>query len=174
MKNNSHDHVYYDLFDTSYGSMLIASTDKGVCLANFIEENYEKQQSWLEKHFYKDHIFKHKERNIEAYLQLEAYFKGERKYFDLNLHLLGTPFQKQVWHQLQKIQYGECHTYKDVAVQLGDAKKCRAVGGAVGKNPLIIIVPCHRVIGSNGKMTGFSSLGGIELKKKLLKLEKRF
>ncbi|CAH2212117.1 methylated-DNA--[protein]-cysteine S-methyltransferase [Tepidibacter aestuarii] len=168
MKTN----VYYYTFETAFGKMFIASTNKGVCIANFVDENYETQLSWLNKYFHEDNIYKDKDKNINAYNQLQEYFKGDRKFFDLTLDILGTTFQKQVWSLLEEIPYGELLTYKDMAIKLGDSKKSRAVGGAVGKNPIIIIVPCHRVIGSNGKMTGFSSVGGIELKKNLLKLEK--
>lgn len=164
--------VYYYIFETVFGNIFIASTDIGLCIANFVDENYDKQLSWLNKYFRKDNIFENKDKNINVYNQLEEYFKGDRKSFDLTLDILGTPFQKQVWRVLEEIPYGKIFTYKDVAIELGDSKKSRAVGGAVGKNPIIIILPCHRVIGSSGKMTGFSSLGGIELKKKLLELEK--
>jgi len=164
--------VYYYIFETVFGNIFIASTDTGLCIANFVDENYDKQLSWLNKYFHEDNIFKNKDKNINVYNQLEEYFKGDRKSFDLTLDILGTPFQKQVWRVLEEIPYGKIFTYKDVAIELGDSKKSRAVGGAVGKNPIIIILPCHRVIGSSGKMTGFSSLGGIELKKKLLELEK--
>lgn len=164
--------AYYYIFETAFGNIFIASTDKGLCIANFVDENYDKQLSWLNKYFHEDNIFENKDKNIHVYNQLEEYFKGDRKSFELTLDILGTSFQKQVWNVLEEIPYGKIFTYKDVAIELGDSKKSRAVGGAVGKNPIIIILPCHRVIGSSGKMTGFSSIGGIELKKKLLELEK--
>jgi methylated-DNA-[protein]-cysteine S-methyltransferase len=102
--------------------------------------------------------------------QLDQYFKGERKEFDLPLFLGGTPFQNQVWNELQKIPYGETFSYKELAVKLGNEKATRAVGNANGKNLISIIIPCHRVIGSNKKLTGYA--GGLDRKKWLLEHEK--
>lgn len=101
--------------------------------------------------------------------QLRAYFAGELREFDIPLLLEGTAFQKRVWKNLQNIPYGETISYGELAKRIGDPKAVRAVGAANGQNPIPIIVPCHRVIGSNGSLTGFG--GGIENKKKLLELE---
>jgi len=106
----------------------------------------------------------------EAKEQLEEYFNGERKEFHLPLEPKGTEFQKQVWRALRKISYGTTKTYKEIAVEVGNEKACRAVGMANNKNPIPIIIPCHRVIGSNKKLVGYA--GGLELKEKLLRLEK--
>ena len=108
---------------------------------------------------------------LEAKRQLLAYFSGERKDFDLPLAPKGTPFQQQVWAALQTIPYGETRSYQQIATQIGNPKACRAVGLANNKNPIIIAIPCHRVIGSNGKMVGYA--GGISVKETLLELEKR-
>ncbi len=101
--------------------------------------------------------------------QLEDYFKGKRQTFDGSLDLIGTPFQKQVWQQLLQIPYGQTTTYGELAQAIGRPKAVRAVGGAVGRNPVMIVVPCHRVIGKDGSLTGFG--GGLPLKKELLSLE---
>lgn len=101
--------------------------------------------------------------------QLSDYFKGDRKTFDLPLVLNGTEFQKKVWQQLLKIPYGQTISYGEQATRLGDKNKARAVGLANGQNPISIIIPCHRVIGSNGKLTGFG--GGLDKKAILLALE---
>ena len=101
--------------------------------------------------------------------QLTAYFAGERKSFDLKLNPVGTEFQLQVLEELQKIPYGITASYGDIAKRIGRPKAVRAVGAANGRNPIPIIIPCHRVIGSTGKLTGFG--GGIPTKKALLKLE---
>lgn len=101
--------------------------------------------------------------------QLEEYFAGKRQYFDLPLAPAGSVFQLQVWRALQQIPYGELRSYRDIARSIGNDKAVRAVGRANGCNPLPIIVPCHRVIGSDGKLTGFS--GGLESKSRLLALE---
>ncbi|MEJ2586775.1 MAG: methylated-DNA--[protein]-cysteine S-methyltransferase [Deltaproteobacteria bacterium] len=104
--------------------------------------------------------------------QLDAYFDGTRRSFDLKLALEGTPFQMSVWRILSHIPYGETLSYGELAHKIGKPGAARAVGGAVGKNPLPIVLPCHRVIGSNGSLTGFG--GGLDRKKALLSLEKRF
>jgi methylated-DNA-[protein]-cysteine S-methyltransferase len=101
--------------------------------------------------------------------QLENYFSGKTSVFDLPLRAEGTEFQQNVWAELMKIPYGETITYMELAVKLGDAKAIRAVGTANGRNPIAIIIPCHRVIGTGNKLTGYA--GGIWRKKLLLELE---
>jgi methylated-DNA-[protein]-cysteine S-methyltransferase len=107
----------------------------------------------------------------EAVRQLEEYFEGERLEFDLPLEPSGTPFQLDAWMALRAIPYGETISYGEQARRLGDRNKSRAVGAANGKNPIPIVVPCHRVVGSNGHLTGFG--GGIEVKAWLLEHELR-
>lgn len=104
--------------------------------------------------------------------QLGAYFAGKLKKFDLKLAPEGTPFQLNVWQALQDIPYGHTISYGELARRIGRPKACRAVGGANARNPLAIVVPCHRVIGSDGGLTGFG--GGLETKKALLALEQKY
>lgn len=106
----------------------------------------------------------------DAYAQLDEYFKGKRKGFDLKLSPKGTEFQKKVWNELMNIPFGETLTYKDIASKIGNIKAVRAVGNANGKNPISIVVPCHRVIGSSGELTGYA--GGLDRKAWLLKHER--
>jgi methylated-DNA-[protein]-cysteine S-methyltransferase len=101
--------------------------------------------------------------------QFDEYFAGERSAFDIKVDAMGTPFQKRVWHELSKITYGETRSYQQIADAIDAPKAVRAVATAVGRNPLSIIVPCHRVVASNGKLTGYS--GGIKCKEMLLSLE---
>lgn len=108
----------------------------------------------------------------EAQKQLEEYFHKERQEFSLPLSPYGTTFQQKVWKQLQQIPYGETRSYRDIAIELGNLKQIRAAATANGKNPIPIVIPCHRVIGSNGSLTGYS--GGLEKKKWLLELENPF
>ena len=103
--------------------------------------------------------------------QLEAYFKGDIKDFDVPLKMAGTDFQRQVWQALNLVPFGETCSYADIANRIGNPKAVRAVGAANGKNPIPIIVPCHRVIGSSGKLTGYA--GGLDLKVWLLEHEKK-
>ncbi len=105
----------------------------------------------------------------EARRQLEAYFNGRLKIFDLPLHPAGSAFQRAVWGQLKRIPYGRTQTYGDVADALMSAP--RAVGGACGRNPIPIIIPCHRVVGKGGRLGGFSAFAGLETKIALLRLE---
>lgn len=106
----------------------------------------------------------------EAARQLNEYFKGERKIFNLPLDLSGTSFQIKVWQELLKIPYGKTVSYKNIAVAINNSKACQAVGMANNKNRIMIVVPCHRVIGSNKKLVGYA--GGLKLKEYLLDLEK--
>jgi methylated-DNA-[protein]-cysteine S-methyltransferase len=107
----------------------------------------------------------------EATRQLLAYFAGELEDFDLPLAPLGTAFQQKVWSELRNIPYGQTISYGELAGRIGNPKASRAVGLANGSNPIPIIIPCHRVIGANGKLTGYG--GGLEIKEKLLALERR-
>ena len=104
--------------------------------------------------------------------QLQEYFSGKRKIFDLPLAPKGTTFQLEVWKALQEIPYGETRSYKDIAIAVGNHKASRAVGLANNRNPISIIIPCHRVIGSNGKLVGYG--GGLHIKDYLLNLEKQY
>lgn len=107
----------------------------------------------------------------ETIRQLRAYFAGELENFNLNIAPQGTPFQLSVWHRLCEIPYGETISYGELARRIGNPNASRAVGLANGSNPIPIVVPCHRVIGSNGKLTGYG--GGLPIKEKLLALERR-
>jgi len=108
----------------------------------------------------------------KASVQLNEYLEGRRKSFDVPVSLEGTAFQKAVWEALTEIPYGETRSYRQIAERIGHPKACRAVGMANNRNPVAIMVPCHRVIGANGKLIGYG--GGIDLKEKLLALEKKF
>ena len=104
--------------------------------------------------------------------EIKEYLNGNRKKFDIPIKLNGTGFQKKVWNELLKIPYGETCSYKDIAIRINNEKGVRAVGMANHNNPIAIIVPCHRVIGKNGKLVGYA--GGIDIKSKLLEIEKLF
>jgi len=106
---------------------------------------------------------------VNVYTQLKEYFNRQRKEFDLLLEILGTDFQKKVWNELKNIPYGETISYGELANRMGDKNLMRAVAAANGANPIPIIIPCHRVIGSDGSLTGYG--GGLDVKQKLLELE---
>lgn len=155
--------IVYDRFDTSLiGMLTLVADEKGLRHITF--ENARRpvavQSSWRhDAAFFK-----------EAKAQLMAYLNNEIKNFSLSLAPTGTAFQKSVWKALLKIPYGEVRSYQWVAEQIGNPKAVRAVGGANAKNPLPVVIPCHRVIGANGSLTGFG--GGLGVKQALIDLEK--
>lgn len=107
----------------------------------------------------------------DAFLQIEEYLRGSRRSFDFPYLLKGTDFQKSVWQELCNIPYGQIKSYKEIAAAIGKPSAVRAVGRACGQNPIWIAVPCHRVVGANGSLTGYA--GGVSMKQKLLELEKQ-
>ncbi|AHF06331.1 methylated-DNA--protein-cysteine methyltransferase [Desulfitobacterium metallireducens DSM 15288] len=153
-------------------NLTVASTSQGVCWVGLGEPEDEEQT--LKAHFKRwipeAVLLNRREFNVQVLEQLNEYFVGQRQDFTLSLYPLGTPFQLSVWEELKKIPYGETCSYGDIARRLGNPKGQRAVGMANHNNPIGVIVPCHRVIGKNGDLTGYA--GGIHLKERLLALEK--
>ena len=153
--------MYYCYLDTPIGDLLLAGDEQTLSLVGFPKGKMRRDPDpdWI-----------YNEKPFEAVRQqLHEYFAGERKDFDLPLSLSGTEFQLQVLEELQRIPYGETTSYGDIAKRIGRPKAVRAVGAANGRNPIPIIVPCHRVIGSGGDLTGFG--GGLDTKEALLRLE---
>jgi len=145
------------------GELTLVASDQG--LAAILWENDDPKRVRLEPREERaDHPVL-----VEAERQLGEYFAGKRDRFTLPLHFNGTEFQRKVWHALTTIPFGETRNYAQIAVQVGSPQAVRAVGAANGRNPISIIAPCHRVIGANGKLTGFA--GGLEAKAFLLRLE---
>ncbi len=149
--------MYTDYLQTPIGTLKIIASETGVTRIDFLKSKSSSQSVSSNK------ITKQCKR------ELEAYFKGKRKSFDFPLDQQGTDFQKSVWASLLKIPYGEVASYQDIANMIDNPKATRAVGAANGKNPLSIVVPCHRIIGSNGTLTGYAS--GLDRKSWLLKHE---
>lgn len=171
--------LYTAEIDTPIGTMTLTATDKGICHLDFApyEVVSEKLKQWALRHFGVDsevvtpiEAASHPQLK-EADRQLKLYFAGALQQFELPVQMYGTPFQQKVWAALQQIPYGETCTYKDIAVMLGKPGAMRAVGGANNRNPVSIIVPCHRVIGANGQMVGYG--GGLSIKIALLDIENR-
>ncbi len=154
--------MYYTWINTVVGKILIAGDDAGLRTISFEKGKYSAE---IGIDWKKDEVFLK-----NAVDQLKSYFAGELKKFDLPLCPEGTPFQKSVWKALLDIPYGKTASYKDIAVAVKNPKAVRAVGGANGRNPIPIVIPCHRVISSDGKMGGYSS--GLDIKERLLKLER--
>jgi methylated-DNA-[protein]-cysteine S-methyltransferase len=161
--------VYGTSFDSRIGLIYVASTDKGVCKISVPKETRRDFFRWLHDHFADHEVADNKSRNREAIDQLIRYFNGKLARFTCPVDLIGTPFQIRVWRELAKIPYGTTITYKQLARRVGTSKGFQAVGRANASNPLPIIVPCHRVLGTDGSLVGYSS--GIKTKEFLLKLE---
>ena len=153
--------MYYCYIDSPIGELLLAGDDEALTMIGFPEGKMRRKPAsdWVEN----------KQAFAEASRQLKEYFAGERHEFDLPLRLDGTEFQILVLEELQRIPYGETTSYGDIASRIGRPKAVRAVGAANGRNPIPIVVPCHRVIGSSGSLTGFG--GGLDAKRALLQLE---
>ncbi len=164
--------IYYTEMETPIGVIGLAATNKGLCWISFDtgEGSIMSLKRWGKTWLLCEHVIKEETPLLkDAVKQFQEYFKGERNEFDLPLDMYGTSFQKMVWEQLLRIPYGQVRSYKDVALALGAGKAVRAVGGANNRNPLSIIVPCHRVCGSNGALVGYG--GGLNIKEYLLNLE---
>jgi len=156
---------------TPLGKVFAASTNKGICmLAFYNEKTIQKQINKLTKFFDADIMSAHNKYFDQLKEELNEYFEGKREVFEVPLQLLGTPFQQKVWNILQAIPYGSTISYQEQAVLINNPKAVRAVANANANNLIAIIIPCHRVIGKNGKLTGYA--GGIDKKEYLLDLEK--
>jgi methylated-DNA-[protein]-cysteine S-methyltransferase len=158
-KKNKPDGQFKAFYNSSIGLIEITGTDDSISALYFVEEGFKpefKSNSYLE--------------NCAG--QLDEYFNGKRKIFEIKLELEGTEFQKKVWNELLNIQYGETKSYLQISKILGDVSAIRAVANANGQNRISVIIPCHRVIGSNGSLTGYA--GGLWRKKWLLDHEQKF
>lgn len=153
--------IVYAIVDSPLGGILVARNLQGLTCINFQDgtQPIVPPQGWR----------KDTASLAEASAQLQAYFRGELRQFELPLSPVGTAFQRQVWRAMQGIPYGRTLTYARLAEQVGRPQAARAVGGASSRNPLPVVVPCHRVVGSDGKLTGYA--GGLHLKQALLDLE---
>ncbi|MBO1256887.1 methylated-DNA--[protein]-cysteine S-methyltransferase [Alteromonas sp. 5E99-2] len=147
---------YVETFDSPLGIVEVTASEKGVISIYFVEKHAKNQNKNIH--------------SSSAVTQLREYFVKSRTQFDLTLEPVGTEFQKSVWQALLAVQYGETVSYSDIANAIDKPKAVRAVGAANGKNPLSIVVPCHRIIGKNGALTGYA--GGMDRKAALLVLEK--
>ena len=161
--------VVYAWAHTEIGRVLVASTWKGVCFTALSGHGtLEHLQSWVRRHVPDATLFEDRRALRPILEQIAAYARGDRKRFDVHLDLRGTAFQRAVWEIERRIPYGETRTYAQVARSIGKPRAVRAVGGANGKNPVPLLVPCHRIVAQDG-LGGFS--GGLHHKRRLLALE---
>lgn len=163
--------IFYDEMDSPLGPLTIVCSDLGVCLIEFgtIDQTLATIKVWMKKQFIKAELSPNHEKVLPVISQLNEYFAGKRVEFQLPIDLIGTKFQCLVWEALKEIKYGETKSYKQIAKEIGAPKAVRAIGGANNKNPIPIIIPCHRVIGSNGALVGYG--GGVDKKEILLEIE---
>ncbi|WP_394222336.1 methylated-DNA--[protein]-cysteine S-methyltransferase [Alteromonas gracilis] len=166
--------IYTGFVNSAQGRVRIDASDNGVTAIKFVEEHSDELpgSGFLVGSGQFNSTVQQAHTNAitnEACSQLQAYFRGTLREFNLPLDPKGTPFQHQVWQALQQVQYGETASYLDIAKAIGNPKAVRAVGMANGRNPIAIVVPCHRIIGSNKTLTGYA--GGLPRKQYLLNLE---
>ena len=158
---------------TQLATMVAGAVEEGICLLDFEDSPaLENHIEWCRKLFQADVSGEGVDHHLDTLAsQLEEYFNGKRQAFTVPLAIRGTPFQEDVWRTLLAIPYGEHRSYKEVAEARGNGKAVRAAARAIGANRILILIPCHRVIGTNGRLTGYSA--GLEWKKYLLELEKQ-
>ncbi|HEY2492812.1 MAG TPA: methylated-DNA--[protein]-cysteine S-methyltransferase [Paenibacillus sp.] len=169
MKNNTNSLIYWTLLTHEDWNMYIAATSAGLCFIGSQNHPFEEMTHWAKSRF-PGSTFSQDDEKLQPYAaELIEYLQGTRKSFTAPFDFHGTPFQLAVWNALCSIPYGQTKSYSDIANQIQKPAAVRAVGTAIGANPVLITVPCHRVIGKNGALTGYR--GGIDMKTKLLALE---
>lgn len=164
--------IHFQHYSAPCGQITLASIGDELCLCDWSESPHaERNRRRLIRHLGAALTEATSEVLESAKRQLDEYFAGVRKTFDLKIHPVGTTFQQQVWRALCEIPYGETRTYQDIALSLNNPQGARAVAQAIGANGISIIIPCHRVIGSDHSLTGFA--GGLDAKRQLLETERR-
>lgn len=170
MKQMVAEAVYWTLLKESEQTIYIAATDEGLGYVGGWNGAFEEMAAWASAKYRGSALIRDDARLTRYRDELEAYMQGERMTLELRLAARGTAFQQKVWEALLAIPYGETRTYSDIAAAVGSPAAVRAVGTAIGANPVLIAVPCHRVIGKNGTLTGYR--GGLAMKEALLTLER--
>jgi methylated-DNA-[protein]-cysteine S-methyltransferase len=156
--------IYTSEYKSPFGKFYLASSEKGLARLHLTNKNDFLEK--LKKTFPDFELVENIEKNETVIHQLNAYFDGKRESFNVPLHIVGTDFHKKVWKELKKITFGKTVSYKQIAERIGNPKSVRAVGQANNRNPIPIIIPCHRIIGANGNLIGYG--GGLDMKRKLL------
>ena len=163
--------VHLQYYASPCGEIVLASVEDKLCLCDWNEHPCaEKNMRRLVRLLNAEFVEETSAVLERTKIQLDEYFAGLRRTFDLPLHLVGTDFQKRVWNALLEIPYGETRSYKEIALKVDNLKGVRAVAQAIGANGICIIIPCHRVVGSDHSLTGFA--GGLEVKRVLLGIER--
>jgi len=171
MEQSSGNFIYWTRFTHEQWNMYIAATPLGLCYVGSQNKEFEELENWVKKRLPSYNLVENDE-NMQSYSAgLIEYLTGESRNFTEPVDLYGTPFQKDVWKALQEIPYGQTVSYTDIAVRVQKPSAVRAIGTAIGANPVLITIPCHRVIAKSGALAGYR--GGLEMKEQLLALEFR-
>lgn len=169
MINQINSLFYWSQLTEAHWSLPLAATEQGLCFVGAVCQSLDEATKQLSSQF-SDSTLKRNDDKLQPYIrELAQYLRGERVRFSFPVVMQGTPFQTAVWDALLHIPYGQTASYSQIAQHIGKPDAVRAVGAAIGANPVLIAVPCHRVIGKNGTLTGYR--GGLEMKKQLLTLE---
>ncbi|SFL36186.1 methylated-DNA-[protein]-cysteine S-methyltransferase [Gracilibacillus orientalis] len=168
MKQTKH---YWSLFTLDQWKVYLIATNKGLCYIGTQDKKFKEVTNYFNSKFSDYHLERNNEK-LQPYLaELNTYFQQQSTFFTFPLDINGTEFQLTVWNELRKIPYGRTLSYSQIASNLGSPNSARAVAKAISANPMLVVIPCHRVIGKNGDLVGYR--GGIEMKKQLLELEVR-
>lgn len=170
LNNHQSQTIYWTLLKHEDWNLHLAATDHGLCYVGSANKPFTEMEDWIRKHF-RTALLERNDEFMRPYAdELNDYLTGKVVDFTISFDLAGTSFQKSVWDALCAIPYGQTCSYSEIAQHIGKPASVRAVGTAIGANPVLISVPCHRVIGKNGTLTGYR--GGLDMKTRLLELEK--
>ncbi|WP_281261191.1 methylated-DNA--[protein]-cysteine S-methyltransferase [Desmospora activa] len=170
LMNDTHKQpIYWSLFEYDNWKLYMAATSRGLCYVGSPNKPFAELTDWVNNRFPQFELVRNDERLQPYQMELAEYFQGKRQSFSFPVDIQGTSFQQAIWNALNQIPYGKTVTYSQIAELIEKPQAVRAVGAAIGANPVLISVPCHRVIGKNGTLTGYR--GGLEMKKHLLRLE---
>ncbi|WP_046232459.1 methylated-DNA--[protein]-cysteine S-methyltransferase [Paenibacillus algorifonticola] len=169
MTNSISRAIYWSLFSYEDWNLHVAATDEGLCFVGSQNHPFEEMAKWANSRYSHCTLIHDDEKLLPYKAELAQYLQGTLENFTVPTVFQGTPFQEAVWQALCSIPYGQTRSYSDIAAHIQKPAAVRAVGTAIGANPVLITVPCHRVIGKNGTLTGYR--GGIDMKTKLLQLE---
>ncbi|WP_339320338.1 methylated-DNA--[protein]-cysteine S-methyltransferase [Paenibacillus sp. FSL R10-2734] len=170
MENRTNTTLYWTLLTYKEWSFYIAASEKGLSYVGSQQKPFDEMSEWVTRRFPGSELVQDEEKMEPYAKELIEYLQGNRQTFSFPFDYRGTPFQLAVWKALCEIPYGQTWSYSDIATHIQKPAAVRAVGTAIGANPILITVPCHRVIGKNGTLTGYR--GGLEMKTNLLNLEK--
>lgn len=164
--------LYWTVLRIDRWSIYLAATAKGLCYVGSHNLSLEELSAWINKKYPGAEWVEDEQKMYPYAEELARYLQGELQDFSAPIDIQGTPFQQSVWNALCEIPYGQTRTYSDIALRIHKPAAVRAVGAAIGANPLLIVIPCHRVSGKNGTLTGYR--GGLDMKARLLRLESVF